>query len=373
MNTIIASIPEINANWLTNALRRSGALPQGQVLSLTVQPHDHHLGHVSTNMAHLTLQYSAEAPATAPRHLFWKHYPNHDGAVEVSFYKIVANLPEPVPGVIPCYEAAYDPESGESHCLLDDLSATHRIPLPRDQVMAGEGVPSPQHLAQIMNSLARFHAYWWEHPLLGTVPDTLEVRWWYRDREHFDKHIVRRQNNWAAFLSQEAATLSPELHQLYEHALANLPRLWERYFAPRVSNFHYLTLANGDGYFNQYLCPTSNAADSAYLIDFQEISANFGASDLVYLLPMFWSREQRYEQSREEQALRLYHAALCAQGVTGYTWDDLMTDYRLMITLMIFLPVWDQTEGSSREYWWLKMRCLTAAYQDLECARLFDI
>ena len=49
-----------------------------------------------------------------------------------------------------------------------------------------------------------------------------------------------------------------------------------------------------------------------------------------------------------------------------------MTDYRLMITLMIFVPMWDQTEGSDRDYWWLKMRCLTAAYQDLECAKLFE-
>jgi len=372
MNLVISSIPEITADWLTSALRRHGALPQGQVLSVTAKPHDHHMGYVSETIAHLTPHYSAEAPASAPRHLLWKYYNNHDGAVEVSFYNIVATLPEPVPGVIPCYEAMYDPESGESHCLLDDLSATHRIPLPRARVLAGEGVPTPQQLEQIMDSLARFHAYWWQHPLLGTVPDTLEVRWWYRDREHFDKHILRRQNNWAAFLSQEGDTLPPKLHQLYEHALANLPGLWEHYFAPRVTNFHQLTLANGDGYFNQYLCPTSNVADSAYLIDFQEISANFGANDLVYLLPTFWSQEQRYEQSREEQALRRYHQTLCAHGVTDYTWDDLMTDYRLMITLMIFVPVWDQTEGSPREYWWLKMRCLTAAYQDLECAKLFE-
>jgi len=372
MNTGISAIPPMTAEWLTSVLHRSGSLPQGRVLSLTVQPHDHTGEFANSTIAHLTVQYSADAPRFAPAQILWKYYTDHNGAMEVSFYHLAASLAEPVPGVVPCYDAVYNPQSGESHCLLADLSATHMTPITRAQVLAGAGVPSAQHLEQIVTSLARFHAYWWEHPVLGTVPDVSEVRWWYRDRQHFEQHIARRQDNWTAFLSQESTTLPPDLYELYDRALAGLPRLWERYFAPRISTFRQLTLGNGDGYFNQYLCPASDADGSAYLIDFEEISANFGASDLVYLFATFWSPEQRHAQAREERLLRLYHQQLCACGVTGYTWDDLMTDYRLMITLLVFLPVWDQTTGASREYWWLKMRCLTAAYQDLGCVRLLE-
>ncbi len=100
------------------------------------------------------------------------------------------------------------------------------------------------------------------------------------------------------------------------------------------------------------------------------MSANFGAFDLAFLVPTFWTRAQRLEQSREQRVLHQYHQALCRYGVTGYAWDTLLTDYQLMVTLMIFDPVWDQTSGASRAYWWPKLQCLTAAYIDLNCAAL---
>jgi hypothetical protein len=37
---------------------------------------------------------------------------------------------------------------------------------------------------------------------------------------------------------------------------------------------------------------------------------------------------------------------------------------------MIFDPVWDQTGGASEEYWLPKLRCLTGAFNDLDCYSL---
>jgi hypothetical protein len=68
--------------------------------------------------------------------------------------------------------------------------------------------------------------------------------------------------------------------------------------------------------------------------------------------------------------LRRYHGALLAHGVKGYEWDDLVVDYRLMLILRIFLPVWDASNGSPRAYWWPKFRCLTDAYRDWRCEEL---
>src|SRR5207244_1654406 len=129
-------------------------LAQGRVLSLTAQPHDHKGEFAISTVAHLAVQYSADAPSSAPAHILWKYYTDHNGAVEVSFYNLVATLPEPVPGVVPCYNAVYNPQSGESHCLLADLSATHMTPITRAQVLSGAGVPSPKYLEQIVTSLA---------------------------------------------------------------------------------------------------------------------------------------------------------------------------------------------------------------------------
>jgi hypothetical protein len=49
-----------------------------------------------------------------------------------------------------------------------------------------------------------------------------------------------------------------------------------------------------------------------------------------------------------------------------------MADYRMMITFMLFDPVWNQTDGSPESYWWPKMQCLAGAFKDLECAALLD-
>jgi hypothetical protein len=109
---------------------------------------------------------------------------------------------------------------------------------------------------------------------------------------------------------------------------------------------------------------------AAYLIDFDSVSANLPAYDLVYMFPTFWTPAQRKEAGREEKLLRRYHEALLAHGVTGYTWQDLLRDYRLCVLYMIFDPVWDQTSGASEAYWLPKLRCLTGAFMDLDCLSL---
>ena len=133
--------------------------------------------------------------------------------------------------------------------------------------------------------------------------------------------------------------------------------------------FEHLTLTNGDCYLTQFLCP-SDPVSTAYLIDFQDVSANFGAYDLVYMFATFWTPEQRREDGREQRLLRRYHASLQAGGVRGYSLDDLLIAYRHMIIFMIFDSIWNQTSCSPRSYLWPKLLCLTSAYQDLGCAEL---
>jgi len=151
-----------------------------------------------------------------------------------------------------------------------------------------------------------------------------------------------------------------------------MPQLWERYLASRVQQPHQLTITQGDCYLSQFLCPINVDADTTYLVDFDSVSANFAAYDLANLIPTFWTRSQRYENDRERRMLRRYHDALCAHGVNDYSWETLWADYQLMVTMMIFVPVWDQTYGAPKEYWWPKLQCLTDAYEDLHCTELLE-
>lgn len=102
-------------------------------------------------------------------------------------------------------------------------------------------------------------------------------------------------------------------------------------------------------------------------MDFQDASLNFPAYDLVYLLCTFWTRAQR--AAHEDYLLHHYLEELHRLGV-DYSWQDLCADYRLSLAYMLFDPLWNAVSGSSRSYWFPKLSCLIAAYQDWNCAGL---
>jgi hypothetical protein len=375
--SIITTVEQATPEWLGQILRSDGALEEGRIVDVRRRPNDA----FNSTTTHLDVTYSADAPASAPQHLLLKLNHGHDGALEARFYSLVVELSADLPMLVRCYGAAHDETTGDSFCLLEDLSSTHTSPVTRQQVLALAGVPADDCLVGIVEALAKFHAYWWAHAQLRAatsrsgerpwyVEEVGEVRPWFRDTAYHRGHVRRRETEWATFLNDVGEWFPSDLRHLYERALADLPALWSRYLEQRTASLTNVTLTNGDCYFNQFLCPRHPRADTTRLIDFQAVSAGVGAYDLVYLFATFWTTAQRHDNDREERLLRYYHHTLQATGVTGYSWDNLLTDYKLMVAYMIFDPIWDQTSGASKNYWWPKLCCLTDAYRDLGCAEL---
>jgi hypothetical protein len=353
----------ITPEWLTAILHTHGALPQGRVVAVEQRGNDA----FNSAIVHLSVAYSEDAPSTAPQQLFLKRnveaeWAKRAGAEEVAFYKLVAPCAKDLPMIIHCYVAEYDEASGTSYILLQDVSETHTPPVTRAQLIAYEGVPDQVQLEQVVDTVAQFHAFWWQHPLLNRdVTDMVE---YYSDQQQAQKF-------WDSFIAVEGTWFPADLRAMYEEALASLPQLWERFLAPRIPTYTNMTMNHGDCYLSQFLCPNTPTFGPTYLVDFQGSNTDFGAYDLVFLFATFWTREQRKENNREVQMLHRYHEELQSHGVKGYSWDDLLIDYKVMLTYILFYPVWDQTNGSSKDYWWPKMQCLIAAYQDWECAALW--
>ncbi|MEJ2758151.1 MAG: phosphotransferase [Anaerolineales bacterium] len=364
--SVINEPQQITIEWLTAVLYRRGLLPVGEIEHIHFRPNEA----FNSTVLHLEVVYSSDTPSTAPRAILVKLNRHHNGELEDHFYQHIQGLPNHQLPVVNCYEAAYDPDTGFSHCLLEDVSATHRPPISRHQLIGLQGIPSSPHMESIVDALAQFHAYWWESPQLGSSEGIFAVRPWYRDQAYFQQHFARRKNEWTQFSAQVGTELPTELTALYEQVLSHFPHLWARYLGPRITDLQAITVTHGDCYLTQFLCPKEGIQGQTYLVDFDSASANFGAYDLAYLIPTFWTREQRTQNTREQNLLRRYHQGLLAHGVVGYPWETLLDDYRLMISMMIFDPVWDQTNGSSKAYWQPKMQCLTDAYIDLNCAAL---
>jgi len=51
----------------------------------------------------------------------------------VAFYRTVAALPDHPAVIVPCYDAVYEAESGNSHILLQDLTESHEVAVERDK------------------------------------------------------------------------------------------------------------------------------------------------------------------------------------------------------------------------------------------------
>ena len=67
-SSVITSLEQVTHDWLTTALRNSGALTNGSVVGFSVQDGR---GAWSSN-ARLALRYSADAQGDCPVHLFLK-------------------------------------------------------------------------------------------------------------------------------------------------------------------------------------------------------------------------------------------------------------------------------------------------------------
>jgi Ecdysteroid kinase-like family len=358
----LATTDLITPEWLTEALRATGALPRGAVRTVEANENDA----FNSTASHLTLTYTADAPADAPRQLFLKRNLAQEWAIEAArdearFYQAAARLDPRPRMIVPCYLAAYEEARGASSLLLADVSATHTAPVTRDEQIRGDGVPDQRALDLAIDALAAFHACWWGRPELGEV---FPAGGWYGGAEQFAAHMERRRGEWARFLAAEGAWFPADLRAIYEEAFTRAPHAWAANLGARLVERRAVTLSQGDCYLTQFLVPRAGVAAPTYLIDFQGVAADCPAFDLAHMFAAAWTRQQRQEDDRELRCLRRYHAGLLAGGVHDYSWDDLLADYRALLAIMLFYPVWDETNGSPQGYWLPKMRCLVAAYQD---------
>lgn len=372
MTEYIPIAHELTPAWLRAVLRQSGALPQGEVTTLVQEATGDFRG-AQTHRLHV--RYSSDAPSTAPKALLLKR--NRDSAwaraasaAEVTFYSLLASLPDPPPVTVPCYAAAYDEKSGNSYLLLQDLTGTHVQPRTRQQLISlVDAVPPPVALEGVVRALAEWHAYWWEHPLLATP--AFEVSYWYRDADRFEQYLQRHTTSWHSLLANEASWFPNDLCTLYAQVLERIPQYWKSYLEPRFRTRTNLTLIHGDAYFNNFLCPREMEPSApTYVIDWQSPGWDLVGHDLANLLATFWTAKQRHEQDREGQALHRYHTTLQANGVGSYAWDDLVIDYQHGLIYWLLVPLQDRFDGSSRDYWWPKMQCLVSAFRDWQCADL---
>ena len=118
------------------------------------------------------------------------------------------------------------------------------------------------------------------------------------------------------------------------------------------------TLIHGDAGHGNILVRVSGDRP-LYLIDRQpfdwSLTTWLGVYDLAYAIVLDW--ETALRRQCEIPILRHYHAQLTEHGVRGYSWQQLLDDYRLCAAMGVYVAA-EYCRGGVNERWvhaWLPM------------------
>jgi aminoglycoside/choline kinase family phosphotransferase len=234
----------------------------------------------------------------------------------------------------------YEPLTGHGVVVLDDVTATHEGPvLP---VM-----PRPDRAVSAVSWLARLHAETWRAAMLADLTAAPPPADLVAETTH-------------AFLGFLGSRLPAPARQRLVRATASIASWY-----PHAATGPPLVLLFGDAHFYNFLYARGpDTGPPVLACDWQHWSVGAPGYDLATLIAMHLSREQR--RSHEMRLLRQYLSALRAHGVTEYTWDNLLRDYREHVRRHVtVVPAWQWSVGVPKTVWWQQLELGLAAWQDL--------
>ena len=347
--------PTVTPESLTEELRRSGALGDGRVRDAAVM---NSLRKLRSHTFRLRLDYDepvADAPASVilkMGHLDCDGRPSYTNRHEIAFYRDVAGL---CPGRLAprCFQIVEATATAAWRLLLEDLTDSHFIatewPLP----------PASQQYESIVQTLARFHAAWWDNPRLGVSVGSC------RAPAALDQELRSFAEKFARFTDRFGEIIPSERRDLYERFIDRAPRLFARYGSRRN-----LTLIHGDAHPWNFFLPKNGGSEDVRLIDWEDWNIDIATDDLAYMMAMLWYPDRR--RRFERPLLDRYHAELLPHGVRGYDREALGDDYRLSTLWLMTRPIVQASLNIPPRVWWNNFERIMLAIDDLGCRDLLS-
>ena len=325
--TIPATPDEISETWLTQALRAGGVIPDAAAAkAIEREPLGEGVGFVG-QIVRLTVTYDGPVEG-APRTLIAKMPSTEEGARQIAAvyglyereYRFYRELADEVRfRTARCYYSDGDAESVRYILLLEDLGATGT---PGDQIKGCTG----DEMRTVLAQLALHHAGWWDSPRFD------EIAWLQPGIDLVNAAMVAVYPAvWEKSLELMGAHIVPEIAEV-------VPEL-----APKITTLMApfgdgpFTLTHGDYRLDNIFFGNPGSGYELAVIDWQSPNRGWGAYDIAYFL--YGNVEVETRRAHEMDALREYHRTLMANGVTGYSFEQLMLDYRvsLLVSLAIFI------------------------------------
>jgi aminoglycoside/choline kinase family phosphotransferase len=320
---------EITRSWLLEVLRDSALLPPAETiasLQTTVIGQDRGFTGVIARVQ-FTYAHDVEAAlssvvvklplATREVPSSYRTTRQRDPAVEqryfercareVAFYQHIA--PQILSALPRVYYGVADPEERRVVMVLEDL-LTFR---PGDALQGC----SVAEAASVIDWLARLHARWWQRESLETFSWLPQ---WGGDAQEAQERYARLV---PLFLQRFRARLPEFLREMIEALIPVYGMLRTRLRETPT------TLVHGDLHLDNIFFPVSTRPAEIRIIDWQGVARGRAVVDLTTFL--FGSLANGPHRETELALLHRYHALLVAEGVTGYSFAQLLDDCRLAL------------------------------------------
>lgn len=319
---IPATIEDIDADWLTTALRGDD-LPDGAgVTSLAYEQIGVGTG-IMALLYRLTPVYEpvGAGPATVVVKVGSRHGPTREVAAgyrfyerETAFYRDLADrVSLRPPG---CHHADFDPGSGDFVIVMEDVGGLRSV-----SQLDGCAVDDAR---RVLGHLARHHADWWLRDELLAV-DTMQTT---AESPYPEFNRQQAMQAWPRCREILGDRLPPEIIDLGE-SFAEVGPLMLVEGAQRPWTFNHGDVRLDNIFFD---------GDGAItVLDWQIGFRTYGANDVGYFLSQSLRPEDRRRE--EEGLLHGYHEALVDAGVREYAVDELWEDYRRAVLFCFNYPM----------------------------------
>jgi Ecdysteroid kinase-like family len=318
---------EIDAAWLTHALRDGGAIDATTtVTDVVVEPLAEGVGF----MGEVARVRPAYTRGTGPASLIAK-IPTQDPHVrdvlaparvferEARFYRYLAPQLDVTPDA---YYVGEDSVAGDYVLLLEDLGHLRM----GDQVAGA----SADDAAAALEALAHFHATFWTSPRLDDLDwmPPIDDPGMKIGREIYASSLPGFMQVFGDVLDDVGADM-----EVVERFADNVHQLMDRFAAMPHTIVHFDYRLD-----NLFFGDTASERPGVTMIDFQASTKGGGAYDVGYFLSQNLRTDVR--QAHEEGLLRGYHDVLVADGVDGYSLEQLRSDYRVGVLYGWIIPVY---------------------------------
>ncbi|MCH7519941.1 MAG: DUF1679 domain-containing protein [Candidatus Dadabacteria bacterium] len=311
-------VEEITPKWVTHALREGGVLKEASVKSIEKKILGEGKGFLSS-VVQVKIEYDTDekgAPASVvvkiePEEGEFKHFGDEMNAFqrEIRFYREIADT---VPIRLPKLYYAVDQPPAYS-MVMEDLS--HFVP--GDQVVGMH----EQQVITTVEEIAKLQAKYWNN-------EELEKLSWMPEFNDVSSDYIEK---WPSFVEHYGYYLDERGLELGEKIGRFLEWKKDKILKRQRTIVHF------DLREDNLMFPPPGEEGSILILDWQLAIKNIGALDVFRL--MGGSEIPKERKGHQFEILKRWYDTLIHEGISNYTWEDAVYDFRLGALSFLCNPV----------------------------------